>query len=185
TRSLRKCNQAYIERHEILTRAGGTLSAPGGTRCLATGNREVRGGRRQRCPACRRVRARRDRSCSRPAPGDTRRREGTRRCPQTVPKPRTQAHAPSTSNGQLGLADGAGSGSIREVCFPAADRRYSATSAAGTKGRSSPVLVWSDCRRQPGRLEPDIHCKPGGVQTRTHANAMVVEGSRARPVGPN
>src|SRR5213594_4462960 len=39
--------------------------------------------------------------------------------------------------------------------------------------------------RAPGRLEPDIHCKPGGVQTRTHANAMVVEGSRARPVGPN
>src|SRR5207245_2265281 len=95
----------------------------------------------------------------------------TAAAPKKIPKPGTKAHAPSTSNGQLRLADGAGRGSIREVCLPAADRRYSATSAAGSKGRSSPVLVWSDCRRQPGRLEPDIHCKPGGVQTRTHARA--------------
>src|SRR4029077_4185643 len=36
-----------------------------------------------------------------------------------------------------------------------------------------------------GCLEPYIHSKPGGVQTRTHANAMVVERSRAPPVGPN
>src|SRR2546422_9914245 len=91
----------------------------------------------------------------------------TAAAPKKIPNPGTKAHAPSTSNGQLRLADGAGRGSIREVCLPAADRRYSATSAAGSKGRSSPVLVWSDCRRQPGRLEPDIHCKPGGVQTRT------------------
>src|SRR2546422_1472245 len=99
----------------------------------------------------------------------------TAAAPKKIPNPGTKAHAPSTSNGQLRLADGAGRGSIREVCLPAADRRYSATSAAGSKGRSSPVLVWSDCRRQPGRLEPDIHCKPGGVQTRTPANARSEE----------
>src|SRR2546429_6631347 len=98
----------------------------------------------------------------------------TAAAPKKIPKPGTKAHAPSTSNGQLRLADGAGRGSIREVCLPAADRRYSATSAAGSKGTSSPRAVWSGCRGQPGRLEPDHHHKPAGVQTPTHAQATVV-----------
>src|SRR5207244_7662059 len=49
----------------------------------------------------------------------------TAAAPKKIPRPGTKAHAPSTSNGQLRLLDGAGRGSIREVCLPAADRRYS------------------------------------------------------------
>src|SRR2546426_9208830 len=69
----------------------------------------------------------------------------TAAAPKKIPKPGTKAHAPSTSNGQLRLADGAGSGSIREVCFPAADRRYSATSAAGTRSEEHTSELQSPC----------------------------------------
>src|SRR5256885_17005712 len=41
----------------------------------------------------------------------------TAAAPKKIPKPGTKAHAPSTSNGQLRLANGAGRGSIREVCL--------------------------------------------------------------------
>src|SRR2546425_7086352 len=43
----------------------------------------------------------------------------TAAAPKKIPKPGTKAHAPSASNGQLRLADGARRGSIREVCLPA------------------------------------------------------------------
>src|SRR5439155_4106070 len=46
-------------------------------------------------------------------------------------------------------------------------------------------IVFPRCLATDSRLEPDIYSKPGGAQTRTHANAMVVDRRRARPVGPN
>src|SRR5947208_10635060 len=46
----------------------------------------------------------------------------TAAAPKKIPKPGTKAHAASTSNGQLRLADGGGRGSIREVFLGPADR---------------------------------------------------------------